>query len=355
MGNVISIIVFVLIMSAIIIVHELGHLIAAKRFGVYCKEFSIGMGPVLWQRQIGETAWSLRALPIGGFVAMAGEDSTEDDEELNIPYERTLNGIKRWKQIVVMAAGAFMNVVLAWVIFVGITAYQGQVSVPGQPVVAGVSEGKPAEKAGFKEGDRIIKIQQGDEIETPESWSDVTKFLVYYQGEMTFTVERNEKQVELKLTPYLDKETNQYMMGVLQDPNSYTVKDITLLESIPYGTEKMVSSVSMIFEALGKLIQGIGLNNLSGPVGIFKVTADVAKEGFLSIVALTGLLSVNVGIFNLLPIPILDGGRIFILLIEAVIGRKLNEKVQNAVMMAGLVLLVGIMLFATWNDITRLF
>ncbi|MEG0468609.1 MAG: M50 family metallopeptidase, partial [Longicatena sp.] len=95
------------------------------------------------------------------------------EEELNIPYERTLNGIKRWKQIVVMAAGAFMNVVLAWVIFVGITAYQGQVSVPGQPVVAGVSEGKPAEKAGFKEGDRIIKIQQGDEIETPESWSDV--------------------------------------------------------------------------------------------------------------------------------------------------------------------------------------
>lgn len=353
MGTILNIIYFVLILSVIIIVHELGHLIAAKRFGVYCKEFSIGMGPVLWQRKKGETAWSIRALPIGGFVAMAGEDADDEDEELDIPYERTLNGIKKWKQIVVMAAGAFMNVMLAWILFIGITAYQGQTVVESTPIVGGVLEGKAAEKAGIEKGDKIVKITQGDTTSVPESWSDVSKFLLYHQGEMTFVVERDQKQVSIKITPY-ENEDGEYMIGVQQDSASRKIKDISLLEAIPYGTQKMVSSVSMIFEALGKLVQGIGLNSLSGPVGIYKVTSDITQEGWLSTLALVGLLSVNVGIFNLLPIPILDGGRIFILLIEALIGRKLSERVQNAVMMAGLILLVGIMLLATWNDISRL-
>ena len=109
MSNIVNIIYFILILSVIIIVHELGHLIAAKRFGVYCKEFSIGMGPVVYQKQVGETAWSIRALPIGGFVAMAGEEDDDEAEELDIPYERTLNGIKPWKQIVVMAAGCCLS------------------------------------------------------------------------------------------------------------------------------------------------------------------------------------------------------------------------------------------------------
>ncbi len=141
-------------------------------------------------------------------------------------------------------------------------------------------------------------------------------------------------------------------MGVLQQNE---IKKITLLESIPYGTQKMVDSVTTIFDSLGKLVQGVGLNNLSGPVGIYQVTAQITQTGLLSTIALIGLLSVNVGIFNLLPIPILDGGRIFIVLIETLIGRKLNERMQSAIMMAGLLMIVGIMVLATWNDITRLF
>ena len=120
-------------------------------------------------------------------------------------------------------------------------------------------------------------------------------------------------------------------------------------------TEKMVDSVTTIFESLGKLVQGVGLKNLSGPVGIYQVTAQITQTGLLSTIALIGLLSVNVGIFNLLPIPILDGGRIFIVLIETLIGRKLNERIQSAIMMAGLLMIVGIMVLATWNDISRLF
>ena len=352
--SIMTIIYFILILSVIIIIHELGHLIAAKHFGVYCKEFSIGMGPMIFQKQVGETAWSIRALPIGGYVAMAGETLEDDGEdEEDIPFERTINGIKPWKQMIVMAAGAIMNILLAWVIFVGITAYQGQIAIPGSPIITSFSENSPAEKAGFKANDEIIKVQNGTHSETVDEFDDVVEFINYFQGETTFTVLRDGKELEIKMTPVLDEEENIYKMGVFHD--NYEVKKINLLESIPYGTQKMVDSVSTILNSLGKLIQGIGLKNLSGPVGIYKMTDQITQTGFLTTMAFVGLLSVNVGIFNLLPIPILDGGRIFITLIEMLIGRKLSERVQNVIMTIGLVAIVALMLFATWNDITRLF
>ena len=312
------------------------------------------MGPMIYQKQVGETAWSVRALPIGGYVAMAGETLEDDGEdEEDIPFERTINGIKPWKQIIVMAAGAIMNILLAWVIFVGITAYQGQIAIPGSPVITSFSENSPAEKAGFKVNDEIIKVQNGTHSEKVDEFDDVVEFINYFQGETTFTVLRDGKEVEVKMTPVLDEEENIYKMGVYHD--NYDVKKINLLEAIPYGTQKMVDSVSTILNSLGKLIQGIGLKNLSGPVGIFKMTDQITQTGFLTTMAFVGLLSVNVGIFNLLPIPILDGGRIFITLIEMLIGRKLSERVQNVIMTIGLVAIVALMLYATWNDITRLF
>lgn len=357
--NFVTIIYFILILSVIIIIHELGHLIAAKHFGVYCREFSIGMGPIIYQKQMKETAWSIRLLPIGGFVAMAGDEdapleggSSEDEEELDIPFERTINGIKRWKQIVVMAAGAFMNIILAWVIFIGITAYQGKVAIPGKPMVSSFTETSVAEKAGMKVDDEIIKVSNGKESITPKTFDDITEFMQYYPGETTFTVMREGKQLDITMTPAFDKEENMYKIGVYHEYKD--IKEISLLESIPYGTQKMVDSVTSIISSLGKLIQGVGLNNLSGPVGIYKLTDQITQTGFLTTLAFVGLLSVNVGIFNLLPIPILDGGRIFILLIEMVIGRKLSERVQNIIMTIGLVAIVALMLFATWNDIVRL-
>lgn len=352
MENILNLIYFILILSVIIIVHELGHLIAAKHFGVYCKEFSIGMGPVVYQKQGKETAWSVRALPIGGFVAMVGEEGEDEADELNVPYERTINGVRPWKQIVIMAAGAIMNVLLAWVLFIGITAYQGAVSVPGKPQIASVQENSAADQAGMQAGDEIIFMQNGKEEVKPETFDDVVEFIQYYPGDTTFIVLRDGKEVTLHFTPTYVKEESKYVMGVMQQNE---IKEISLLEAIPYGTEKMVDSVTSIFTALGKLVQGVGLNNLSGPVGIYQVTAQITQTGLLSTIALIGLLSVNVGIFNLLPIPILDGGRILIVLIETLIGKKLSEKVQNAIMMAGLLMIVGIMVLATWNDLTRLF
>lgn len=348
MSNLLTIIYFILILSVIVIVHELGHLIAAKKFNVYCKEFSIGMGPVIWQKQKDETAWSIRLLPIGGFVAMAGEDGVDED----IPVERTLPGIHPWKQIIIMAAGAFMNIMLAWLIFIGITAYQGAVSIPGEPIIENVVEGMAAEEAGFQNGDKILYIQNSKAELTPETSDDVVEFIQYYPETTTFTVLRDQEEITITMTPTLDEESQLYVLGVqyVQDE----VKSISLLEAIPYGTQKMVSSVASIINALSKLIQGIGFNNLSGPVGIYQATSQITQTNFLTVLAFIALLSVNVGVMNLIPIPILDGGRIFIIMIESIIGRKLNEKVQTVIMMAGLVVIVGLMLFATWNDITRL-
>lgn len=356
--NITTIIYFVLILSVIIIIHELGHLIAAKHFGVYCKEFSIGMGPIIFQKQGKETAWSIRLLPIGGFVAMAGDEgaplegSDEDREEVEVPFERTINGIKTWKQIIVMAAGAIMNILLAWVIFVGITAYQGQVAIPGKPVISDFTDTSAAKQAGMQVDDEIVKVTNGTNSVVPETFDDITEFIQYYTGETVFTVLRNGETIDITMTPVYDKDENLYKLGVYHDYKD--IKDISLWESIPYGTEKMIDSVSTIIGSLGKLIQGVGLNNLSGPVGIYKLTDQITQTGILSTMAFVGLLSVNVGIFNLLPIPILDGGRIFILLIEMLIGRKLSERVQNVIMTAGLVAIVALMLFATWNDISRL-
>ncbi|WP_303395327.1 M50 family metallopeptidase, partial [Amedibacillus dolichus] len=214
MSVIVSLIYFILILSVIVIVHEFGHLIAAKKFGVYCKEFSIGMGPVIWKRQKGETQWSIRALPIGGFVAMAGEDEEGEEEKLEIPFERTIPGIKKWKQIVVMAAGAIMNVLLAWVLFIGVSAYQGQVVIDKGAVVGDTAVGQPAEKAGIQKGDVIVEISQGDTHETINSWTDVSSFLLYNQGEVTLTIERDGNRMQVALTPYQDKETGGYLLGV---------------------------------------------------------------------------------------------------------------------------------------------
>ena len=164
---------------------------------------------------------------------------------------------------------------------------------------------------------------------------------------------RDGKQVTLQGTAAFHKDENLYILGIGYPQSA--AKEISFWEAIPYGTQRMVSSVTSIMDSLGKLVRGVGLNNLSGPVGIFQITAQTTQDGLLSTLALIALLSVNVGIVNLIPIPILDGGRIFIILIETLIGKKLSERMQSVIMMAGLLMIVGIMVLATWNDIVRLF
>lgn len=344
-------IAFVLILSVIVFVHELGHFIAAKRFGVYCGEFSIGMGPVLFKIQGKETQYSIRALPIGGFVSMAGEaDDTKKDVE--VPFERTINGIKAWQKIVVMLAGIFMNVILAWALFIGLNMYQGSVSVPADPVFYTVEKGSVADVAGFQDGDRVLSITEEDgKVLVPESFDEMRELINLSPQTFVFEIQRGDTQLSLDITPEAD-ENGVYRIGVTQLAKR---EKIAWYEAFKYGTEDMVDNSTLIFKSLGKLVQGENLKQLSGPVGIFKITGTAVDAGWITILHLLALLSLNIGIFNAIPIPILDGGRVVITLIEKAMGREINEKILNFSMYAGAFLMIGLMVFATFNDVLKLF
>lgn len=355
---IIGILAFILMLSVIVIVHEAGHLIAAKAFGVYCNEFSIGMGPALWQKKGKETTVSIRAFPIGGYVMMAGEDDgsqdAEEDEWLkNVPEDRKLYSKKWWQQIIIMAAGVFMNFVLALLIFVGLAFSRGYIVDDPLPVVYEVVENTPASRAGLQEGDDIIKAvsKNGESVE-PKTQYELAEFTQLNPEEMTLTVLRDGKEVQLSLTPEMDEESNTYIIGYRSKANT---RKGNFFEYIKAGWDDMIYTTSSIFSSLGMLLTGKHLDQVSGPVGIFQITKETAMMGIRSYISLFALISVNIGIFNLLPIPALDGGRIVILLLEKIIRRKINPKIVENIILASFVLLFGIMIFATYNDILRLF
>lgn len=252
-----------------------------------------------------------------------------------------------------MAAGAIMNVILAWVLFIVITMVQGQVALPSEPVIQGFTEASAAQDAGFEIGDRVTKMTTDGEVSEVKSFDDISEHLSYFpQQETIFTIERGNETLDIALTPRWNEAENRYLAGFQSKSN---IKDISFWESFRYGTEKTLDGSTAIFRSLSKLIRGIGLENLSGPVGIYQVTAETTQSGLLPAISLIALLSLNIGIFNLLPLPILDGGRILLTVIEKISGRKLGEKVETVIMTIGVVLLVILMLFATWQDIMRLF
>ncbi len=344
-------IMFILLLMVIVVVHEFGHLITAKHFNVYCSEFSIGMGPALYQNKNNETVFSIRALPLGGYVQMAGEEGTDTT---GIPYERTIKGIKTWQQVVVMAAGAFMNVVLAWVIFVGIVMARGSVAGPALPVLSGIIENSPAEKVGLQAGDEIVKVTLNDGTSfIPETFDDIlARTQQNPQDRIILTISRAGQIKDYMITPELQRDGTTYLIGIQA---SSSVIEIQWYEAFKYGTLAMGNSMMQIISALGNLVRGVGLEDMSGPVGIFQATSQITQSGATAFLTWLGLLSLNIGIFNLLPLPILDGGRIVIVLLEKLIGKKLSEKWETIIMMIGVALVVGLMVFVTWNDILRLF
>lgn len=342
---------FVVMLSVIVFVHELGHFITAKKFGVYCGEFAIGMGPVLLKYQGKETQYSIRAFPIGGFVSMAGEaDDTKKDVE--VPFERTINGIKGWQKIVVMLAGIFMNIALAWLLFVGLTMYQGSVAAPAKPVFETIEKDSLAREAGFQDGDYISAIT-GEDGKTivPKTYDEMREMINLSPQTYVFKVKRGDEVIPITITPKAD-ENGVYRIGV---STSVSREKIEWYEAFKYGSEDVVDNSTLIFKSLGKLVQGENLKQLSGPVGIFKITGTAVEAGWVTFLHLLALLSLNIGIFNAIPIPILDGGRVVITIIEKVMGRSINEKVLNTIMYVGAFLLIALMAYATFNDVLKLF
>lgn len=352
MNTIVSIVAFILTMSVIIIIHELGHLIAAKKFNVYCSEFAIGMGPVIFTKKKGETSYSLRAIPLGGFVSMAGEEGTDTTD---IPEERTIKGVAPYKQIIIMAAGAIMNIILAWVIFVGLAMVRGTVAGPAEPIISQVMEKSPAANVGLMAGDEIRKVTLPDGTEIyPDTFDEIEERIRNFtdKDKIILTIDRDGNVSDFAISPVYNEDNQKYMIGIMA---TATTRHIEWYEGFYYGSVMMADSFVQILGGIANIFRGIGLKDMSGPVGIFQATSEVAQAGIVSMIAWMALLSMNIGIFNLVPLPILDGGRILIVLIETLLRRKLSEKAETVIMMFGLLVVAGLMLYATFNDVLRLF
>ena len=346
---------FLIALTVIICLHELGHLIAAKIFGVYCYEYSFGMGPVLLQKKGKETNYSIRAIPIGGFVSMAGE--TDGDElypDVEVPDERRLTNQKPWKKIIIMLAGVFMNFVLAWVIFSLVLLGSGSYSLSPKAEVAAVTENSPADKAGIKVGDKIIKIESEDGRSIkPDTFLEMRTFVLETENQtLTYTIDRDGEEITLSVTPEYNEEYEMYMIGIT-GPDA-TVVSINLLNCWYYGIGVFNMMLQLMISAIINLFKGIGLENLSGPVGIYSATAESVSYGMSSYFLLIGELSLNVGICNLLPLPVLDGGQVVVTLVEWIIGKPVNKKVKTVIMVICWVLLIALMLFVTCKDILKI-
>lgn len=359
MSTIVTILAFLFMLTIIVVLHEFGHFIVARYFGVHCHEFSIGMGPVLFQCPgKGVTFFSIRAFPIGGYVMMAGEDdgsNNEDDETSwihSVPDSEKLNHKPFYQQVCVMLAGIVMNVILAWVIFVGLAFASGVVAEDAKPIVYEVTENSPAQVAGLQPGDEIIKVDTGKESIVPETQEDFSEFIQFHHNELTVTVKRDNQEVELQLTPAYDDANQYYYIGFT---SQVSYREIAWYESFSVGTNNLIDTTKTIFTAIGQLFKGNGVTELSGPVGIYQTTKKTTQMGWRSYVALIGVISLNIGIFNGLPLPALDGGRVLILCIEKVLRRKINVKIIEYIILASFALLIGLMIFATYNDILRMF
>lgn len=360
MQNIINIIVFLFILGSIIIIHELGHFLAAKFFGVYCGQFCIGFGPKIWSKKGKETEYELRILPFGGFVAMAGEEDQVDNENMeNVPYERTLKGIKAYQKIIIFFAGVLMNFVLAIIIIFGLNLTSGQVPVSNAQLGI-VAEGSAAESAGLKKGDIIQSI---DIVETGKTYL-VTHFkdIDFSQKglnttadkvTMKITVDRDgTKQVFSTLVNY-NQEKSAYVLGITQATRSMNLVESFQNTFITFG-EMSVAIVGAIGQLITNFTKTIG--QMSGPAGIYQITAEVTESGQIThVLSLLAMLSVNVGIFNLMPIPGLDGCQILFVTAEKVIGRELPQKLKLGLQMVGLGLVMLLMIIVTYQDIMRIF
>lgn len=353
------IIYFILVFGSIILIHELGHLVAAKMFGVYCEEFAFGMGPKLFSKKGKETTYSVRLLPIGGFVAMAGEPDASFDQT-DIPKERTIKGISKWKQIIIMLAGVFMNFVLAIILFVGVNVINPYTQLPAPPVISHVNEGGIAEAAGFLDGDLITEVilPSGDVIHPQEFGEIGMYFPLFPNEEITFGIQRGNEQIKLHATPLHDEESNRFLIGVTGQ--SGEIIELSFGGSIKQGFKDFKNSTTLIFDGFKFLAKGVGMNQLSGPIGIIDQTdqimnqAQSLQQSIILIMMLIATFSVNLGIVNLFPLPMFDGGRVIITLFEIIFRKDVNKKLESILMLLSFAVMVAILLLTTYNDVIRI-
>lgn len=341
-----GIILAILVFGTIVFVHELGHFLLAKANGIRVDEFSIGMGPRLFSKVKGGTRYSLKLFPIGG-SCMMGEDDTDDMSE------GRFNSKSVWARIAVVVAGAIFNFILAFVFAVIIIAYAGY----DKPVISGTVSGYSAEAEGMQAGDRIVSMN-GKKINL---WREVTYYNMFHPGETIEVVyERDGAKYEVTITPKLDENGN-YLMGVMSPAQNEKANVFT---AIQYGAYEVKFWISTTLESLKMLVTGrAGMDQISGPVGIVDAVDNTYEQSksygvvvvIMQMLNIGILLSANLGVMNLLPLPALDGGRLVFLIIEAIRGKRVAPDKEGMVHLVGMMMLLALMVFVLFNDLKRIF
>ncbi|MEG0902172.1 MAG: M50 family metallopeptidase, partial [Clostridia bacterium] len=341
----------IVLLGVLIVVHEMGHFWASRACGIAVKEFSVGFGPKLvqWKSKKHETVFSIRPIPLGGYCMFYGEAG--DGQPTDQADPRNYNNAPVWKRMISVVCGPLMNMILAFVVAIARMSFYG-VSIT-TPLIASVDAGAPAQVAGLEAGDVFVRVR-GEDM-TGRTVQDVSgaSGAVTDDKPIEVVVNRNGEEKNFQIVPKYDTAESRYRIGIMIQ-QGYT--DLPAGQVIPSAWSTCVEASGAILNALGKMFTtGEGLDQTAGPVGVVQLVAQQTQQGGMEIfLYLTVMISINLGLVNLLPIPGLDGSRLVFMLVEAIRRKPVSQRIEGAVHMCGYVLLFGIMLFFTFKDVMRL-
>lgn len=327
----------------LVFIHELGHFMMAKKFGIRVEKFTFGFGPEIVGFTKGETRYAICAIPLGGMVKMPGEDpdnaSGSPDEFMSQPW---------YRRLVIAFFGPFMNYVLAIILFTIVIAHWGLPKPSMEPVIGEVMATYPAEQAGLKSGDTVLSVNGAP----AKSWEELATLIHQYPDKpVRLVVQRDGKEFDAVITPKKDPATGIGLIGI--SPKT-EIEKVGIMPAMWLSTKLAVYQSVFTLKYLGEKLVRWEKPEVAGPIGVVQILAKAAKSGWESLLHLLAVVSVALGLFNLLPIPLVDGGHIFLALIEGIIRRPINKKVVQVSNLVGLGIIVSIFLFATYSDLARL-
>lgn len=354
-----SAIAIILVLGGLIFFHELGHFSVARAFGVGIRTFSLGFGPALYKFKRGRTEYKLSAIPLGGYVSMVGESPDDDinsPENSEFTEEDSFTKRKPWQRMCIVAAGPIANLLLAFLIYWALFVANGQFQL--LPEIGAVRPDSPAAIAGLEKGDSVLSIS-GTKI---KYWEDISDSIAKHGGkELTILVNRDGKDLTFKVTPSLLSRKNlfgedekTYLIGVQAAGKTENIS-LGFIGSAAAAFDQTWSMTVLTVEGFIKLIERvIPAETVGGPIMIAQLVSQQAEQGLVAVLALAALISINLGVLNLLPVPVLDGGHLVMLVYETIVGKPVPAKVMDYSIRVGIFLLLTLMVWATFNDVSRL-
>ena len=363
-------ILFIFMIGLLVAFHELGHMLVAKLFNVYVKEYAIGFGPKIFSYQGKETLYTLRLIPLGGFTAMVesdsdlndviiAEDQTEKVEDSKdkpvISKDRTFFAASPFKRICILLAGPLFNILLACLISISIFEISPYKAVYPKAIIDSVNQNSPAMIAGLQANDEIVEVKYSNgDIVKIESTYDLLINSSMHKGDIVISVIRDNKLLSFNVSPQFDQDRQQYMIGITFKGEVKSEK-MSFLEAAVEGVISVKDNVLLTIKSVGLLITGaIGLESVSGTVGMYSITQQAVSYGVLSYLSLIATISVSLAVMNLIPIPVLDGGKVVLTVIEKIIGHRISEKVETIILYIGMLLILGLFVIITISDISKL-